>query len=101
MNVGQSFLMLGDMLPVSAGPSSLEVVIEVVDLDGQGDLVAGLAYVPDVVHVRSLLGVGKQTQGVHYPDWEALVQKVFKTPVCILYSQQISIQISPISNAQW
>ena len=43
------------MLPVTADSSSLEVMIEVVNLNCQSDLVAGLADISDVVHVGSLL----------------------------------------------
>ena len=57
--------MLGNVSPMSSSSTSLEVVIKVIGLDSQGNLVAGLADVPDVIHVWSLLIVCEKTKGIH------------------------------------
>ena len=73
------------MLPMTAGSSSLEVMIEVVNLYRQGDLVAGLTDISDVVHVWSLLVMCKQTQGVYNMLWETILKLVIEVPVLVYY----------------
>ena len=60
IEVCQCLFVLCHMLPVTADSSSLEVMIEVVNLNCQSDLVAGLADISDVVHIRSLLVMCKK-----------------------------------------